>query len=227
MFPDHTAVFGFDCSAAHESFGETALNVNSMNVNPGGKTAKQMHDTIIPLNNPPPKPGEPDTQGTVQQMSYPADHADPSLRGKPKGMRVVLQERGPVWDELVEASKKRGERAVIGVCSICKLSQEKKDLLAKIAAAERAGQEAEVEAEYDAAESLPTEPNSNLCCMQRVLSRQQDFLDEKPMIQVYLEKRGHVCIFLPKFHCELNPIEMYWGFGKYREHTSFIIPFRC
>ncbi|KAJ6617726.1 hypothetical protein B0H10DRAFT_2434264 [Mycena sp. CBHHK59/15] len=46
------------------------------------------------------------------------------------------------------------------------------------------------------------------CCMQRVLSLQQDFREEKPLLQLIIEKAGHKCLFLPKFHCELNPIEM-------------------
>ncbi|EGN96747.1 hypothetical protein SERLA73DRAFT_75611 [Serpula lacrymans var. lacrymans S7.3] len=37
-----------------------------------------------------------------------------------------------------------------------------------------------------------------------------------PPKQKYIEGRGHICMYLPKFHCELNPIEMLWGFMKYR-----------
>jgi hypothetical protein len=44
---------------------------------------------------------------------------------------------------------------------------------------------------------------------------QDDFVNEKPDIQHHLEGRGHVCIFYPKFHCEINPIEMLWGYMKY------------
>lgn len=35
------------------------------------------------------------------------------------------------------------------------------------------------------------------------------------MLETLIKKAGHECIFLPKFHCELNPIEMYWGWVKY------------
>jgi hypothetical protein len=63
------------------------------------------------------------------------------------------------------------------------------------------------------------------CCMYRVLSLQEDFATEKPMLQRYIESRGHVCMFLPKFHCELNPIEMLWGFAKYCESPIFFLIF--
>ena len=58
-YPNCTAVFIFDCSSNHEGFAKDALNVKNMNVNPGGAQAK-LRCTIIPLNNPPPHPGQPD-----------------------------------------------------------------------------------------------------------------------------------------------------------------------
>ena len=57
--PGCIAVFTFDWSSAHEGFAENTLNINNMNVNPGRKQRK-LHDTIIPLNNPDPAPGEED-----------------------------------------------------------------------------------------------------------------------------------------------------------------------
>lgn len=32
-----------------------------------------------------------------------------------------------------------------------------------------------------------------------------------------IEDGGHICLFLPKFHCELNPIEIYWAYIKQGE----------
>ena len=47
--------------------------------------------------------------------------------------------------------------------------------------------------------------------MKTVLENHDDFLHEKTNFECYVESCGHVALFLPKFHCELNPIEHVWG----------------
>ena len=49
---------------------------------------------------------------------------------------------------------------------------------------------------------------NNNCCMARLLSKQDDFRNQESLLEQKIKARGHLCIFLPKFHCELNPIEM-------------------
>ena len=46
------------------------------------------------------------------------------------------------------------------------------------------------------------------CCMARLLSKQEDFTNQVSILETIIQEAGHECIFLPKFHCELNPIEM-------------------
>ena len=83
--------------------------------------------------------------------------------------------------------------------------------------AEMAGQEECLDDNILEEASQVVDKNANeWCCMSRVISLQDDFINEKPDIQHYLEGRGHVCLFYPKFHCEINPIEMLWGYMKYR-----------
>ena len=53
LHPDKVGVWVFDCSSAHEGLAADALNVNNMNVNPGGKQ-KHLRSTTIPLDNPAP-----------------------------------------------------------------------------------------------------------------------------------------------------------------------------
>ena len=55
------------------------------------------------------------------------------------------------------------------------------------------------------------------CCMTKLLGNQPDFLEQKPLLQEIVEERGHLAVFLPKFHCELNIIEYFWGAAK--RHT--------
>jgi hypothetical protein len=59
-------------------------------------------------------------------------------------------------------------------------------------------------------------PGQTDCCCRRLLFSQPDFVDQKSQLQELIESRGHLCDFYPKYHCELNFIEQYWGAAKYR-----------
>ena len=141
------AVFAFDNSSSHAKLADDTLNVTNMNLNPGGKQPI-MRDTIF--------------NGQIQSMVFLTDHPDEKLRGKPKGMKIILQERG-LWRSELK-----------GFCG------NKETLL-----------------------------ENSRCCARHVLGAQEDFLNQKPMIQEIIEELGHKVIFYPKFHCELNYIEMY------------------
>ncbi|KAF8576974.1 hypothetical protein K439DRAFT_1649191 [Ramaria rubella] len=59
------------------------------------------------------------------------------------------------------------------------------------------------------------EPDSRDCCCRRLLFTAPDFVAQKSYLEEYITSRGHICDFYPKFHCELNFIEQYWGAAKY------------
>jgi hypothetical protein len=52
------------------------------------------------------------------------------------------------------------------------------------------------------------------CCARKLLSLHDDFKAQRPWLVETIEDRGHRIIFYPKFHCELNFIEMIWGYCK-------------
>jgi hypothetical protein len=49
---------------------------------------------------------------------------------------------------------------------------------------------------------------NNNCCMAHLLSKQDDFCLQKSLLEQKIQAKGHHYLFLPKFHCKLNPIEM-------------------
>ncbi|KAI0371201.1 hypothetical protein BV20DRAFT_942876 [Pilatotrama ljubarskyi] len=62
-------------------------------------------------------------------------------------------------------------------------------------------------------------PGATRCCCRRWLFEEPDFRDAESLVEAHCRERGFEVIFLPKFHCELNPIEQCWCVAKcaYRE----------
>lgn len=60
------------------------------------------------------------------------------------------------------------------------------------------------------------QPDAVACCNKHILELQPDFQAQRSLVQEIIEGTGHLCIFLPKFHCELNFIEFFWG--KVKKH---------
>jgi len=108
-----------------------------------------------------------------------------TLIGQPKGMKRVLQERG-LW----------------------------RDGLKKQCSAAKAKEDTETETQYNARLELDHCEKGKDCCALRILESQPDFLAEKSLLELEITRRGHECLFYPKFHCELNYIEYFWGAVK-------------
>jgi len=64
---------------------------------------------------------------------------------------------------------------------------------------------------------------SQKCCLARLLSQQDDFVNQESMLKTLIKEAGHKCLFLPKFHCELNPIEMVSLHNLFSYHFSCIM----
>jgi hypothetical protein len=56
--------------------------------------------------------------------------------------------------------------------------------------------------------------DTSKCCLRRVVFNLPDFAAAKSILEDECERDGVEVLFLPKFHCELNPIEMVWGYAK-------------
>ncbi|KAG9127252.1 hypothetical protein FRC07_015158, partial [Ceratobasidium sp. 392] len=65
-------------------------------------------------------------------------------------------------------------------------------------------------------------PGRTDCCAQQTMANQPDFLEQKTALQILAESHGCSVLYLPKYHCELNPIEQCWGAAK---RTYRVSPF--
>lgn len=49
---------------------------------------------------------------------------------------------------------------------------------------------------------------------QRALSECEDFMGQMTILEELASRRNHLAAFFPKFHCELNPMELLWAEAK-------------
>lgn len=60
-----------------------------------------------------------------------------------------------------------------------------------------------------------TTRKSDQCCHSFILSQTPDFLSQREMLYECIAEMDDVFLhYLPKFHCELNPIELIWALLK-------------
>src|SRR5260364_113944 len=61
------------------------------------------------------------------------------------------------------------------------------------------------------------------CCARMTMANQPDFRAQRGRLEEVIISAGHEVIFYPKFHCELNYIENFWGSAKRyaRNHCDY------
>ncbi|KAI7960991.1 hypothetical protein MJO28_001480 [Puccinia striiformis f. sp. tritici] len=193
-----------------------------MNLKPGGKQSVPQ-DTVIPYDDPciP-------VELCGQPQTFAFDLSHPHHPGKAKGIQQILKEHG-LWDYYTQKAQEDHKPRLKLECDYCALSNKQKDLIQQserlVQKAEASGyfltQDQSIQQVLESAEAPSCsinaiqpphgeENHSKTCCWSRILSLQSDFLSERPLLQTIVKDLGHVCLFLPKFHCELNPIELFW-----------------
>ena len=50
--------------------------------------------------------------------------------------------------------------------------------------------------------------------MRAKLKSYPDFGNSKTLLEELIESRGHICVYYPKYYCELSPIELVWCQAK-------------
>lgn len=193
-FPGCVAVLVFDQSSAHNSHGEGALNAWSMNLNPGGK-AEPQNDTYYPPESRVNKIGE-------MHRLWKEKTEDRVV--KDKDGKEVQDKDGKKVMETITFKEPKGIKRILQDRGCYPEKHQGQFLRAKCVP------------QCPDPTSYPPSSDKPPCCLTRILQNHQDFREAKPLLEQLIEDRGHRCLFLPKFHCELNPIEMNWGYAKAR-----------
>ena len=136
---------------SHSAYTQDALRASTMNLRPGGAQAQL-------------RPGINSLTREIQHMIMPD--------GSPKGLQVVLQERG-LWRQRLRVQCRRPDGKINKACL-----------------------------------------NGGTCCTRALMANEPDFKAQRSHVEEEVKVNGHLVHFFPKYHCELNFIDYYWGAAK-------------
>ncbi|MFX3650897.1 MAG: hypothetical protein ACE3JU_26440 [Paenibacillus sp.] len=224
VYPNFQPVFLFENTTNHSCFAENALNARIMNWGPGGDQPIMQEAMIYEKARPQPMTTNDGVPKRIEQVLRERDLLREGLRADCSSnscdsCRIISNTRAKACTALVKNSAcilctmnlytkagtlwKHAQRILCIPCT-AKMSQTPlpprncKDCL-KLRRCRDAN------------------TKKDGCCGRRILSLQKDFLRQKGKLQETLEQdHGSIVLFYPKFHCELNWIENYWGWSKRR-----------
>jgi hypothetical protein len=202
LFPHKCLLFIFDNSSAHNSLAKDALTVTKMNISPGGKNMPNMHDTIVPADNPHSQGGQ------VQNMQFndvlPTDHPYKQHEGKPKGIRVILKEHGLISTMIPGKRGGKSDR-LVGECKSCKASKEQKPKLDNLSPEELAAIDGEGGNDSEEEDEQPTN-----CCMQQILSLHPTSKTSNPYFTRHVSFSLYINLanLLIDYHCMWAPLPL-------------------
>ncbi|CAM9150888.1 unnamed protein product [Pylaiella littoralis] len=226
--PHRQGVFIFDNSTGHNAYDDDALLAHKISLAPGGEKAA-LRKIFLPKTEAQKKMKGRKFGTGLDKKKYPVGTRVTSgspLLGLNKGGEQMLKEMG-LW-------RLDGERAkgLVKCCNKCKADNAASRQA--IAAFNKGGEQRErvLEQARREQQSSPAEgpaaegraaARRQRCCMERVFSDLGAFKAQLNKVQQIFKDAGHVCIFLPKYHPELNAIERYWGYVKHvlRLHCEY------
>ena len=223
--PGCIGVFLFDNSTGHNAYAADALIAHKMGSLPGGKQPK-MRETIFDGHRQSLVFERGDfllfdceikIDGVKHRFRRGARVGTGSkLLGLAKGSRQVSLERGY---HLTSGRTKKGKPRYIRHC--CKAAKKTEDELVNDELLRAAGLENEIRNKVKHTGSCAR--TGKPCCAVWKLSQCQDFQEQLNAVEETIKQAGHECIFLPKFHPELNYIERFWGHCKrwLRKHCMY------
>ena len=220
------AVFVFDHSSGHGASSSDELNTATMTLKPGSnsKSAVPMRDTTF-LGKP--------QSFTLKAGDELLLHANYTFKKK------IDDDTPPVSQTYVDKHVIQEGDNLCGQCKGAVMILKERQVIAKDAPVGEGevfpNQQAKIEAlsklEFTKGKCKKTkeDPAPDCKCAKCVLSRSDDFANQGNLVDDViadynaLHGTKHRAIILPKYHCELNPIERCWGRLKWylREHCDY------